>query len=83
MVRLNLPEALTIDHIGTMRQDLAEILRIATDEPDALVELHSAALRNDFPAVNRLAERIGLTEAKLSAPAAASSARPHWSRSSS
>ncbi len=64
-VRMRLPTTITLDDVAVMRQDLAELLRVASDRPGGVVELQNAAVRNDLATVSRVAEELGLTERYL------------------
>jgi hypothetical protein len=64
-VRMQLPPAITLDDVAIMRQDLTELLRVASEQPDGVVELQNAAVRNDFATVTRVADQLRLTEKYL------------------
>jgi hypothetical protein len=66
-VRIDLPPAVTEDHIALMQRDLTYMSEIAQQHPKDLTELQNAMLRHDFSTATQMARRIGLTEAQFAA----------------
>jgi hypothetical protein len=61
-VRVQLPPAVTEEHLELMRNDLRLLSQVLDENPRTLLDIHNAVLRNDMPTANRLAREVGLTE---------------------
>lgn len=61
---LQMPERFTPEHIDTIRADLAILSGVAEEQPERFMDLQNAVLDRD-PAATRIADELGLTEAKM------------------
>jgi hypothetical protein len=61
---LRMPQRFTSEHIETIRADLAILTEVAEQQPERLMDLQNAVLDRD-PAATRIADELGLTEAKM------------------
>jgi hypothetical protein len=64
-VRIELPPSFTREHVTCMENDFAVLSELAAEHPEEIVEIHNAAVRNDFAAATDRARKIGLTESGL------------------
>ena len=62
--RLTAPAKLTNEQMDQVRKDLAILSDVAEKQPDKLVDLHHAIVTQK-PEAARLADEVGLTEAKM------------------
>lgn len=62
--QLQMPQQFTPEHMETIRNDFAILAETAASRPDELMALQNAVLTRD-PAATRLADELGLTEAKM------------------
>jgi hypothetical protein len=61
-LRVALPSEYTEAHLAQMKQDTRFILDLMERDPDAIMKIQGAILRNDFAKANEVARDVGLTE---------------------
>ena len=62
IVRIEMPDVLTRDHVALMRNDLLLLTELAERYPEDMLDVHRAVLGHDFSRATEIANRIGLTE---------------------
>ncbi|GAA1974477.1 hypothetical protein [Microbacterium pumilum] len=61
-LRVELPDEFTDAHLAQMKYDTQFILELIERNPDAIMSIQGAVLRNDFATANEVARSVGLTE---------------------
>jgi hypothetical protein len=64
LLRLQLPDKFTAEHMERVRNDLAILAETASEKPEEWMAFQNAALARD-PSAARLADELGLTESKM------------------
>ena len=61
-LRVELPAEFTEAHLAQLKYDTQFVLDLIERDPDAIMSIQGAILRNDFAKANEVARDVGLTE---------------------
>jgi hypothetical protein len=65
ILRIDIPPTVTEEHLEQMRNDLRVLSGVVAENPQAVMNIQNAVLRNDMVVANDLARSVGLTEENM------------------